>query len=483
MANKPALGLYFTDQFIEVSAVSNDGTRLAGFGQQPVPAGVVVNGEIKDVGTFRKVLKQLLDSVQPRGVKLPEKVVIGVSDNRVFLREFTIPKYAGKEIEEAIDYQIRSLLPVLPVGVETDWQIIGRNPEGEIEVLLAAVPKTVIQSYLSITTEAGLTVVAIEPAVFANVRVIRGQQLKSKDQLLVYLGDTFAEFTYLTNGHPRFSDYLPEGEITKKGGISNAIRDYVVFSNSKHPTRPIQEIIISGFNPQVEVLVKTFQEQRVAAYMGISRLSDAQVKDHNRLHTSAGLALKTMEAEAEYNLLPLDFRSEVIRERVIGRWRASLNLLILVTLVGVLGLFYMFRLAQESEAALKTQVVAFRTEINLPKNQNLITKAGSLNTISDQLLLLRESTGGESEILKQVAAIAPEGLALTSLVYARGSGSMRLLDPNSTWAMTGVASSRQSVLDFYNRLLEQTGFTNGRLYFGSLEKETGVVFRISSQIK
>ncbi len=482
MANKPALGLYFTDQFIEVSAVSNDGTRLAGFGQQPVPAGVVVNGEIKDVGTFRKVLKQLLDSVQPRGVKLPEKVVIGVSDNRVFLREFTIPKYAGKEIEEAIDYQIRSLLPVLPVGVETDWQIIGRNLEGEIEVLLAAIPKTVIQSCLSIATEFGLTVIAIEPAVFANIRIIKAQQLKGKDQLLVYLGDRFAEFTYLTNGHPRFSDYLPEAEIAKKGGISNAIRDYVVFSNSKHPTRPIREIIISGFNPQVETLVKSFQEQKVAAYLASSRLARAEIADHSLLHTSAGLSLKTLDGEATYNLLPLDFRSEMIRERLIGRWKAVLNFLIVLTVVGALTLWYVFQTATVDEERLKTQAEIYRQEIKQPDNQNLIASAERLNTISEQLLLLRQATGGESEILNEIATITPEGLSLTSLVYARGPGSVKLLDPNSTWAMTGVASSRQLVLDFYNQLLAQPGFSKGRLYFGSLEKETEVTFRIASQI-
>lgn len=483
MANKPALGLYFTDQFIEVSAVSNDGTRLTGFGQQPIPAGVVVNGEIKDVGAFRKILKLLLETTTPHPVKFGEKVVIGVSDNRVFLREFTIPKYAGKEIEDAIDYQVRSLLPVLPVGVETDWQIIGHNLEGEIEVLLAAIPKTVIASYLSVVTEIGLTVVAIEPAVFANIRVIKAAQLKGKDQLLVYLGDRFAEFTYLTNGHPRFSDYLSDVEIGKKAGISNAIRDYVVFSNSKHPTRPIREIIISGFSSQVETLVKSFQEQKVAAYLANSRLAGGQAKDHSLLHTSAGLSLKPLDGEATFNLLPLEFRSEMIRERLIGRWKAVLDTLIVLTVVGALTLLYVFQVAITDEVRLKAEAETIRGEIGRPNNQSLIASAERLNTVSDQLLILRETTGGESEILDEIATIIPAGLSLTSLVYARGAGSVKLLDPNSTWAMTGVASSRQMVLDFYNQLLLAPAYRNGRLYFGSLDKETEVTFRIASQIK
>lgn len=484
MANKPALGLYFTDQFIEVSIVSNDGTRLVGFGQLPMPVGIVVNGEIKDVGGFRKVLKQLLESTQLPGMRFGERVVIGVSGYRVFLREFTIPKYAGKEIEEAIDYQIRSLLPVLPVGVETDWQIIGHNLEGEIEVLLAAIPKTVVGSYLAAVTDVGLSVVAIEPAVFANIRIIKRQQLKGKDQLLVYWGDHFAEFTYLTNGHPRFSDYLPETEISKKDGIGNAIRDYVVFSNSKHPTRPIREIIISGPNPGVEVLVKNFQEQKVAAYLAGSRLVRAEDKEGSLLPTSAGLSLKTFDGEiTTYNLLPLDFRFEMIRERLIGGWKAVLDLLIILTLVGALTLVFVFQTAAADEERLRDQAEVYRAEINQANNQSLIAGAEALNAISDQLLLLRQATGGENGILNEIAAITPPGLSLTSLIYGRGPGSVKLLDPSSTWAMTGVASDRQLVLDFYNQLLTQPGFGNGRLYFSSLEKETEVVFRIASQIK
>ena len=258
MPAKPAIGLYFTDRFAEVSQISSDGSRLACFGQLPLPSGFIVNGEIKDSAGLIKVLNQLLISTQPHPISYGEKVVVGVSDNRVFLREFTLSKFAGKEIEEAINYQVRSLLPLLPSGVETDWQIIGHDVEGQIEVLLAAIPKTVIQSYLSVVSATGLVVVAIEPAVFANIRIVVPSQFKGKDQLLIYLGDNFAEFTYITNGNPRFSDYLSDSEITKKGGISNAIRDYVVFSNSKHPNRPVREIVISGANPQIQPFVHNF---------------------------------------------------------------------------------------------------------------------------------------------------------------------------------------------------------------------------------
>jgi len=157
--------------------------------------------------------------------------------------------------------------------------------------------------------------------------------------------------------------------------------------------------------------------------------------------------------------------------------------LIILTVVGALTLFYVFQTSAADEKRLKALAEVYRAEINQPKNQSLIAGAETLNTISDRLLLLGEATGGEEVILNEIAAITPPGLALTSLIYGRGPGSAKLLDPKSTWAMTGVSSDRQLVLDFYNQLLTKPGFANGRLYFSSLEKETEVVFRVASQIK
>lgn len=480
MSAKPVLGLYFTDHFIEISQVSAEGTRLVRFNRLPLPPGLVVNGEVKGPAGLIGVLLQLLATARPRPIRSGEDVVIGVEDNRVFLREFSLPKYAGKEIEGAIKWQVRSILPVLPPGVETDWQIIGRSAEDEIEVLLAAIQKNVIESYVAVAVAAGLQVVAVEPAVFANIRVIKPELLRGKNQLLVYIGDNFAEFTYMTNGNPRFSDFLPEAEVRKKGTIVDIIRDYVSFSNSKHLTRPVSEIIISGFGPQVESIVATLSALNVAVFLAVSRLTAADIENHNLLYTSHGLSLKTLDPPS-FNLLSLDFRLDVIRRHLVATWKAVLSGLVVLTLLGSLGLYYLYQAAQVRQVGLINLKEQYQQELAQPQNQDLIKQAGQLNRLTDQLMLLRDTTGGESGLLRQIAAVAPEGLSLSSLVYSRGPGSQKLADPKGVWAITGTASSRTLVLDFYNRLLAQPDFINGRLYFGSLEKETAISFRIASQ--
>lgn len=482
MAIKPALGLYFTDQFVEISKVSSDGSKLSIFNQIPIPTGIIVNGEIKEAFSFQKILRQLITSTPFHQVKFGEKVVVGVAGNRIFLREFTVPKYPGKEIEDVIEYQIRQLLPLLPTGIETDWQIIGHNQEGEIEVLLAAIPKAVVQSYLNAVNGAGLQVVAIEPAVFANIRNIDPGQLKAKDQLLVYLGESYTEFTYLTNGHPRFSDYLHESEVQKKGGIENAIKEYAVFSNSKHPNRHISEIIISGHHPQVEPLVNNYQGRKIAAYVARNRVK-SPTSNQASLHTSVGLSLKTQDSETTINLVPLSLRLDMISDRLIDRWKVVLRFLIFISLITTVVSYYLYNSAFLEEKQLKLIAGEYKRDMSTSDKQELINSADTINGLSDQLILLKKSTGGESQILNEIVTIIPKGLSLSSLVYSRGPGSVKLLDSNSNWSITGIATSRELIIDFFNKLITQPGFTKGRLYFGSLEKETSVTFRIANQAK
>ena len=224
MPAKPSLGLYFNDNFIELSQVSVDGQRLEKYNQLILPPGLVVNSEIKNSKGFASVLNQLFSTAKPDPISLNGNVVLGVNDNRVFLSEFTVPNVLGKNLNDAIDYQVRSSLSMLPSGVQTDWEIIGKSGDGQIEVLLAAIPRLIIDTCVSVCSSVGLRVIAVEPAVFANIRIIEQNQLRGKDQLLVYLGENFGVFSYITSGNPRFSDFLPQAEIDKTGDVSKTIK-------------------------------------------------------------------------------------------------------------------------------------------------------------------------------------------------------------------------------------------------------------------
>lgn len=480
MSAHPSLGLYFSDSFIEVSQISANGSFLERFNQITLPTGLIVNGEIKNKQGFLYILQSLLSTAKPKPIKKNQDVVIGVSDNLVFLKEFTVPKFTGDDIDEAVEYQIRTLLPVLPSGVETDWEIIGRDVTDQIEVLLTALSSKIINSYIEICTLAGLRVVAIEPAVFANTRIIEPDQFKGKNTLLVFIGDNYATFSYLTNGNPRFSDFLSDIEIHKNGDITQTISSYVNFANSKHENRKITGIVISGYHSRYPQLMESLMSDKFSAVLAKSRLTTVSFVDKGLLHTSQGLSLKTYIGETSPNLLPVDFRQKEIGHKYIVIWKVLLTLMIVATALILGVLFSLFLKTRSTVANLNSIKNQYTSELSEPKNMELIKGADDVVKMTNNLLLLRDITGGEENLLKEISSITFDGIKITGISFNRGTESKKLNDSASDWIITGVANTRPLVLIFYNKLINLADFSSGKLYFGSLEKELRVVFRISS---
>lgn len=477
MPSKPSLGLYFTDRFIEISGIGADGRKLERYNHLILTEGLVVNGEIKNVTAFTAVLKKLLTSTKPNPVLPNEDVVVGISENNVFLREFTVPNLPGKDINDAIDYQVRLLLPVLPTGVVTDWQIIGRDSNGQIEILLAAVQKWMIESYVNVCRSVGLQVVALEPAVSANIRVINPQQVLDKNQLLVYLGDNLGSFSLVTGGNPRFSELLPKEEIENDGGMTKTVNTYISFANSKHANRPVQEVLVSGFSDEVENVVAELNKSGINAIKAVSRLSGEELVNQAMLHTAHGLSLKTLENPPALNLLPVEFRLNVVRDRIIRSWKNVINVLIALSLLVILGLGILNKTVSDNGVRLTARKDQYERAVD----QNLIKQANGVNGLTDRLISLREITGGEENILDTMSALVTDGISLSSLQFTRNPGSKKLLDLKNSWIITGSANSRPLILSFYNNLISLPEFADGKLYFGSLEKDIGLSFRIASQ--
>ena len=478
MSVRSAVGVYFTDEYIELSFVENNGKKLLAFYQSPINPGLIVNGEIKDKDKLLTLLAKALLAVNiPPGTD----AVVGISDSRVFLREFTLPKTNTSDLDEAVEWQVKQILPVLPGEVVTDQVIIGKDESGLVEVLLTAIPKSVIESYLAFAGNVGLNVVGIEPAMFAVIRAINQNILKGKNQLLVFSGDGFMEFIYMTNGNPRFADYLPVKDVENKGGLVVAVKEYINFANSKHPERTVEEIVVAGFSPAMDEIGKRLQETGMTVVMAGSQLTSGP-KGVSLLHCAHGLSLKQIFPEHGVNLLPVDFRIGQVALSMGNRWKMILAVLTSLSVLAALSLIVLWQLSKERYALLSRQKDELTAQLSASASAEIVVRAEKINQLMDRLVTLRFASGGEDGLMRELQYITPQGITLASFVYSRNLGGVRLIDKTSSWIITGSATSRQDVLTFFDSLLSLTEFENGRLYFGSLEKETGITFRIANQV-
>jgi type IV pilus assembly protein PilM len=166
------VGLKIGASQIAAALVSNDGApELIQLARTPFPAGIVVDGEVRDTDALASALKAFFaDS------KLPMRDVrLGLSSNRIGVRTMDI---GGVEDEErfanAVRFKAHEVLPIAMNESVLDYRVLGEhtNDAGETvrRVLLVVAPRDQIEPYVEAATSAGIRLSGIDLEAFALLR-------------------------------------------------------------------------------------------------------------------------------------------------------------------------------------------------------------------------------------------------------------------------------------------------------------------------
>ena len=146
---------------VELRPVGND-YELVGFGMSPVPPGAIEQSEIKQPAAVQVAIRQALE----QGRIEATDAVIGMSGGSVIAKRVTLPKMSEAELAESIRWEAEQHIPFDIEDVELDFQVL-RQDGPQLEVMLVAVKKGKVQSYVDAVAEAGLSVVIVDVDVFA----------------------------------------------------------------------------------------------------------------------------------------------------------------------------------------------------------------------------------------------------------------------------------------------------------------------------
>ncbi len=186
---------------------------LRRFGEMPVPAGSVTSGEIVDDLAVGEAISALW-----KREKLPKKnVVLGTASQRLVVRQVDVPSMDDSELREALPYQVQDFIPI---GVEEailDYVPLEDfvTPDGEPmrSILVVAVYRDIVDTLLSVSRAAGLSVSSIDLQAFAIVRAVFGMQPAVDNPLhaIVDIGGSVSQVVIAKGGQARFVRLLPRG--------------------------------------------------------------------------------------------------------------------------------------------------------------------------------------------------------------------------------------------------------------------------------
>lgn len=171
--------------------VVNGAAQVARSAIAPLEAGVVHEGEVVDPDRLVGALKSFFAAE-----KLPKRVRLGVGNQRVVVRTVRLPAIEDPaEMEAAVRFQAEEQIPMPLDQAVLEHQVVGgvaaeEGGAAQVDVVLAAARREMIESFLEPLRRADLEPVGIDLSAFAMIRALAERDAEATGAVLYCdLGD------------------------------------------------------------------------------------------------------------------------------------------------------------------------------------------------------------------------------------------------------------------------------------------------------
>ena len=203
------VGVDFGSHSVKAVQLRNVDTKpsLVGFANQPTPVGVINSDDEGHQKQLADALKILFDD----GGFKSKFVVVALPEFSIFTRFLEFPNLKEDELEGAVHWQAKQVVPIPVNEVQMDWILLGRDEsKNAYKVLLVAAPKKIINLYIKIVEMAKLEPVALETEGIASGRAIyRSSNVKSA--VILDFGSQSTDMAIIHNGALIFSQSISVG--------------------------------------------------------------------------------------------------------------------------------------------------------------------------------------------------------------------------------------------------------------------------------
>src|SRR5205823_11919056 len=166
--SKLALGLDIGSSSVKLVQLkeAKRGYILEAFGVAALPPEAIVDGALMNSTAIVEAIRGLVAQYKLKN----REAAIGVSGHSVIIKKISMPRMTQEELEESIQWEAEQYIPFDVKDVNIDTQIL--NPDandatGQMDVLLAAAKKDMINDYTTVVSEAGLLPVVADVDAFA----------------------------------------------------------------------------------------------------------------------------------------------------------------------------------------------------------------------------------------------------------------------------------------------------------------------------
>lgn len=225
---KPGIfGLDISDSSLKIVKLRNKGEffSLVSLNEIKFKPGIIEDGVIKDERALSRIIKSACENV--KGEKLKTKyAVVSLPEEKSFIQVIQMPKMEESELRSALSFEVENYIPLPISQVYFDFEVIGFPAEraDHLDVLVIAMPKVTVDSYVSCLKGAGITPFAMETESQAIVKAIIRNESIASSVVLLNIGEDKTNFIVFSANSIRFTSsigvpYAKLAESEKKGRV------------------------------------------------------------------------------------------------------------------------------------------------------------------------------------------------------------------------------------------------------------------------
>ncbi|HTQ11314.1 MAG TPA: type IV pilus assembly protein PilM [Fimbriimonadaceae bacterium] len=258
-AKKSTVGLDFGHHSIKAMQLEKtaEGWKVIKIASAPTPREAMKDGVIVDASLMSLVLKQLLRENHIGATTAH----IAVSGGSVVVRPVKIPLMAEAALRKSIKLEAGRYVPSSAEDSFVEFEILGEAEEGQMDVLVVAAPKDIVETRLEVCEAAGLEVESVDIEAFAIYRSIveadPARDWSDKTIAVIDIGATTTNVSVVPNGSFAMSRTIPNGGQM----LTEALKNYFKLSEedaesgkSQLDFRELTNEVVPRENPPLRVL-------------------------------------------------------------------------------------------------------------------------------------------------------------------------------------------------------------------------------------
>jgi type IV pilus assembly protein PilM len=198
---------------VRAAQVRLDPPTLVRVAQVRLPDGAVENGEVRDGHAVAAALTELWQIGRFTG----RQVHLGIGNQRVVVREVTLPWLPDKEMRASLPFQVQEYVAIPMDEALLDYHVLEEIEQGDrrmVRLLLVAASRSMVLALVEAVEVAKLIPVGVDVMPFAVVRSVGDTQDLSLeestgDEAVVNVGSDVTSIVVHARGVPRFVRMLP----------------------------------------------------------------------------------------------------------------------------------------------------------------------------------------------------------------------------------------------------------------------------------